>query len=112
MVTEFERQVSALSDAYAEIDDLREQLATAVLARDNAIKAVEEAYEHGYSTAAGSRDAALQRTRERQAAMTAALDEALRLLEGAVEELAELEEDPAMLDGHRARIAALREVGK
>jgi len=48
---------------------------------------------------------------ERLVVMTDARDEALRLLEGAVNELAEYESDPSMLDGHRMRIEELRRVG-
>jgi chromosome segregation ATPase len=44
--------------------------------------------------------------------MTKARDEACRLLEGCTNELAEHEDDPSMLDGHRTRITELRSVGK
>jgi hypothetical protein len=46
------------------------------------------------------------------AAALRAKEEACRLLEGCTNELAEHEDDPSMLDGHRARITELRSVGK
>jgi chromosome segregation ATPase len=50
-------------------------------------------------------------TAERDA-LAKARDEACRLLEGCTNELAEHEDDPSMLDGHRTRITELRSVGK
>ena len=44
-------------------------------------------------------------------AMTAARDEACRAFDGCIADLAEHEDDPGMMDGHRALVAALRAVG-
>lgn len=46
------------------------------------------------------------------AAMTAARDDACRMLEGCINELAEHEEDPSMMWGHRELLAKYRKVGQ
>ena len=50
--------------------------------------------------------------RARLVAVEAARDEACRLLDGCIVELAALEEDPSMLDGHRHIAAQCRNAGK
>lgn len=49
--------------------------------------------------------------REQIISLTEARDEACRLLEGTINDLAQYEDDPSMLDGHRERLAACRRVG-
>ncbi len=56
------------------------------------------------------RDAAVMLT-EDLAAMTTARDEACNMLERTIDELAEHEEDPDMMHGHRLALASWRKVG-
>ena len=70
---------------------------------------------HRVVVARTERDVALAEIvtlRARLVAVEAARDEACRLLDGCIVELAALEEDPSMLDGHRHIATQCRNAGK